>query len=91
MNIAYNVAYPYTTYRMFVCKNCGKVVAGGEFIQGVFYCPMCASIIHANNSKNSKQYQNISNIPECCKACKNHPSNGGSGVCQCILGNKNFY
>jgi len=25
-------------------------------------------------------------IPEYCKACPNHPSNGGSGICNCILG-----
>lgn len=25
-------------------------------------------------------------IPEACKACSNHPSNGGSGVCHCTLG-----
>ena len=25
-------------------------------------------------------------IPEPCKACPNHPSNGGSGICHCILG-----
>lgn len=25
-------------------------------------------------------------IPPACKACLNHPSNGGSGICHCILG-----
>ena len=25
-------------------------------------------------------------IPSPCKACSNHPSNGGSGICNCILG-----
>lgn len=25
-------------------------------------------------------------IPEACRNCSNHPSNGGSGICQCILG-----
>ena len=24
-------------------------------------------------------------IPECCKPCPNHPSNGGSGICNCVL------
>ena len=28
----------------------------------------------------------LSNIPEACKACANHPSNGGSGICNCIIG-----
>lgn len=22
-------------------------------------------------------------IPNCCKSCSNHPSNGGSGICNC--------
>lgn len=25
-------------------------------------------------------------IPEACRYCSNHPSNGGSGICHCILG-----
>lgn len=25
-------------------------------------------------------------IPEACKTCSNHPSNGGSGICHCIMG-----
>ena len=24
-------------------------------------------------------------IPECCRNCSNHPSNGGSGICNCTL------
>ena len=24
-------------------------------------------------------------VPNCCKACSSHPSNGGSGVCNCTL------
>ena len=27
-----------------------------------------------------------SSIPEPCKSCPIHPSNGGSGMCNCILG-----
>lgn len=27
-------------------------------------------------------------IPAACKSCSNHPSNGGSGICHCILGLK---
>lgn len=26
-----------------------------------------------------------SSIPQCCVACPNHPSNGGSGICNCVL------
>ena len=25
-------------------------------------------------------------IPEPCRGCSNHPSNGGSGICNCTLG-----
>lgn len=25
-------------------------------------------------------------IPPSCRECSNHPSNGGSGVCHCVLG-----
>ena len=30
-------------------------------------------------------------IPEPCKACPNHPSNGGSGICNCTLGSPVTY
>ncbi len=26
-----------------------------------------------------------SNIPDCCKHCNAHPTNGGSGICNCTL------
>lgn len=26
------------------------------------------------------------NIPPGCRHCSNHPSNGGSGICHCIIG-----
>jgi hypothetical protein len=29
---------------------------------------------------------NKDNVPEACKNCSNNPSNGGSGLCHCILG-----
>lgn len=29
---------------------------------------------------------NTDYIPDACKSCSNHPSNGGSGICHCILG-----
>lgn len=29
---------------------------------------------------------NLKKIPDACKNCSNHPSNGGSGICHCILG-----
>ena len=41
-------------------------------------------------SKDSKSiFESITvhqTIPDACKTCSNHPSNGGSGICNCILG-----
>lgn len=34
----------------------------------------------------SPVYTEVDNIPLACRSCSNHPSNGGSGVCHCILG-----
>ena len=30
-------------------------------------------------------------IPEACKTCPNHPSNGGSGNCNCMMGTPKIY
>lgn len=30
-------------------------------------------------------------IPRPCRSCPNHPSNGGSGICHCILGSQTVY
>ena len=35
--------------------------------------------------------QPITNIPPACRNCPNHPSNGGSRNCNCILGTQTFY
>lgn len=32
-----------------------------------------------------------SNIPANCRNCKQHPSNGGTGICHCILGSQVVY
>jgi len=29
---------------------------------------------------------NLASIPENCRYCGNHPRNGGTGICNCILG-----
>lgn len=35
---------------------------------------------------NQNKINEIINIPEACRNCSNHPSNGGNGFCNCILG-----
>ena len=32
-----------------------------------------------------KSYSNTG-IPQGCRNCSNHPSNGGSGICHCVIG-----
>ena len=44
------------------------------------YIPGCGQL-----DDNGKNFY-TSYIPEACRHCSNHPSNGGSGICQCILG-----
>ena len=38
--------------------------------------------IYINESKT----KSWSNIPPGCVHCSNHPSNGGSGICYCVIG-----
>lgn len=33
-------------------------------------------------------WSNDNLIPNACKNCSNHPSNGGTGICNCVLGNQ---
>lgn len=40
-----------------------------------------SQIYEVNNKNKWKDF-----IPESCKNCPQHPSNGGSGICHCILG-----
>ena len=42
--------------------------------------------IHFENMLDWKQLDPLTLYPEACKICSNHPSNGGSGICNCIMG-----
>ena len=39
-----------------------------------------------NNEVYQYKIPNIFPIPEACQNCPNHPSNGGTGICNCTLG-----
>lgn len=77
------------------CAHCGKEVTGGTYIQNVFYCPMCTSIINKNNgtvvpAEPASPFTGIKMpmfymMPDSCKQCGNHTSNGGSGICHCTI------
>ena len=42
-------------------------------------------LVHENYAEVNKDYLMEQNR-QACKYCQNNPKNGGSGVCQCILG-----
>ena len=41
--------------------------------------------------QNSHYDISYTGIPTACRHCMNHPSNGGSGICHCILGSEIKY
>ena len=44
------------------------------------------SSIYLNDYKDPSSYLDLGSIPPACRKCYNHTSNGGSGICNCILG-----
>lgn len=48
------------------------------------------SIIHLNDYKDPSSYLDLRSIPPACRKCCNHVSNGGSGICNCILGDASW-
>lgn len=52
-----------------------------------YNCPDCLMMM--NTCDFCYRAQNLNNnfnaIPSCCIGCSNHPNNGGSGNCNCVL------
>lgn len=66
---------------VYKCKKCGAMKTE----------PVTKSLqdyitITTDYNEEPSQYKTLSETPDACKNCPNHPSNGGSGVCNCILG-----
>lgn len=53
-----------------------------------FNYPLNDWITTTNNEESSQNsiWKSLSETPDSCKNCPNHPSNGGSGFCNCTLG-----
>lgn len=54
-------------------------------------CPECHKIVTKTKQRtvanpNITLTSSLTDIPDPCKTCSNHPSNGGSGMCNCTLG-----
>lgn len=56
-------------------------------------CPMCGWEESKMGEVIRIPYQQSQNlfIPPACRNCSNHPSNGGSGICNCTLGGNAVY
>ena len=78
----------------YTCPKCG-----GDLLEEVIctyppiykiYCPKCGWSNEQQEKIIQIPYEEIITttytIPESCKYCSNHPSNGGNGICHCILG-----
>ena len=50
--------------------------------------PITTPDIHFEHMLDWRQSDPLSSgyIPEACKLCSNHPSNGGTGICHCVMG-----
>ncbi len=62
------------------CQNCGHFWNSSPSDGFATSCPKCSDSFFGWKLK-------YDNIPKACVHCSNHPSNGGSGVCHCTLGN----
>lgn len=49
-------------------------------------CDGCPRINSQSVDWSKLQINSYSNIPDACKHCMTHPSNGGDGICWCVLG-----
>ena len=54
-------------------------------------CPECHKIVIKTKQRtianpNITLTSSVTDVPDPCKTCSNNPSNGGSGMCNCILG-----
>lgn len=41
--------------------------------------------------KSFRENNDLTTVPNTCRACRNHPINGGTGVCHCTLGSITTY
>ena len=49
-------------------------------------CGWSENVTENNDVVRVPYTENKFNTPDPCRNCANHPSNGGTGICHCILG-----
>ncbi len=61
-----------------------KIMIDGHEVEGT--PEEIRNLLGMSNNMETK----INSIPSACRNCSNHPFNGGSGICHCILGSLTF-
>ena len=82
---------------IFTCPECGGDLEPFVLTSNPPICKMRCRICGWEGSNDIPEtiripYQSQDSfVPKACKFCSNHPSNGGSGICNCTLGSQTFY
>ena len=79
---------------IYTCPQCGGdlheeclATYPPQYVIRCFACGWSEKMADNNNIVRVPYIRNEFSAPNPCRNCPNHPSNGGSGVCHCILGN----
>jgi len=67
------------------CPRCGETNLLWHYEKG-FMCPKCGWTTRSNDI-----FEGIPKSASACGKCLNNPENGGSGICNCILGMQTLY
>ena len=75
------------------CPNCGwfHIEEEQDDVVRIPYTVKKDNVVDMGNDFAIYCNDTMFKIPEACRGCSNHPSNGGSGVCHCILGMNTVY
>ena len=81
----YTIQITTDNYEQFkFIQDCARECVDGKHTEGILstYQQLIEKNYDWSKSDSSISY----NIPPSCVSCPNHPSNGGSGICNCTLG-----
>lgn len=75
------------TYKQYNCPDCQRT----DSCYGCFRIPSDTGNTSILPTQKYLDKNIWDGIPDACRRCSGHPSNGGSGICNCILGCKTIY
>ena len=81
---------------IYTCPECGGDLDGIVLTSNPpiykMRCRICGWEVNEGVQTIRMPYQSQNSfVPQACRNCSNHPSNGGSGICNCILGSQVIY